>query len=188
VHDGLLGPEIVAGSLIQQIADDATEGTEKRVHETKHGSPVQGCRGTETGLQVREVGGIVGSQNAVDCEFRAEGAEVASAEDQCLRRGAHLQDLAKGGLLDDLATRRLEHLRLAHLCLVVPECATHLVDLLLILNCALRGRLAGSLAFLSDLAGNTHDITSNGVCSQVVLSSLSAFGPFAGRSVVRGQE
>lgn len=110
VDPELLRPEAAVGVLVDQVADEAAQRASHDVEETEHGGPA-----TRLGLaKVGEVLEVVGSEDGVDGKLAAEGAEVASAEHDCLWGGYDLHCFFEGrldddlvlGFVDDLAIRR----------------------------------------------------------------------------------
>lgn len=123
VQQDLLAPKAERAVCI--VRDKTTKRTENNVEKTEHGGPV--ARVLESELQVC---GVVVSEDAVDTEFAAEGAEVADSEDESLRRENNGEGFLERRLLDDFAADRVEHLSFSHLCFVVTEGATSLVEFL----------------------------------------------------------
>ncbi len=70
-------------------------------------------------IEYFEVLEVVGTQDGVDGQFGAEGAEVAAAGDEGLEREDSRHCFLEAGFADDFAPRDIEHLLFANLGFVV---------------------------------------------------------------------
>ena len=95
-HD-LLRPHAVARVAVGKVRDVPAERARDAVEQAEHGGPVAGDLERHPG----EVVHVVVAQDAVDAEFRAEGAEVACGWDEGLEGEHRAEDALEGGLLDD---------------------------------------------------------------------------------------
>ena len=105
---------------VYQIAEYASERPESDVEKTEHGGPVAAAALHE----VREIFNIVGTEDAVDGEFGAEGAEVSAREDERLGGDDDGEGIAEGGFDDDFAASGVEHFLFANLGFVSEACGS----------------------------------------------------------------
>ena len=116
VNQVLFPPHVRAP--VDEIREDAPEGSEDDVQEAEHGGPVAAAALLEGG----EVLQVVGAQDAVDGELGAEGAEVASPRHERLHREDDFQEFLARGFDDDFAAGGVEHLLFADLGFVRESC------------------------------------------------------------------
>lgn len=183
VKPNLFGPGR-AGFAVDVVSHDATDGAEDHVEETKHGSPV-----ATSGLAERlEVLKVVCTQDGVDRQLCAEGAEVAGGCDESLHRENNRYGFLEGRLLNNLASRSVEHLLLWEDGFVVVRllALACCVELHFLVGCWGSGRTGVGL-LVHNPCGCVDDGCVDAVACKVVLHSQVAIGPFAGWSI-RAQE
>ena len=113
VDEVLLAPD--AGAGVDGVGQKPAHGPEGNVQETEHGGPATGA-----GLTERfEVFQVVGAEDGVDGQFRAEGAEVAGAGDEGLEGEDDGHCFLERGFADNFAPCDIKHLLLANLGFVV---------------------------------------------------------------------
>lgn len=105
----LLSPQVMVRPLVNQVADEATKGARDNVQQAEHSGPSPRVRLS----QVLEVLEVVGTEDGIDSEFAAEGAHVAGAQHECLKRAQHVHGFLEGRLLDDFVLDFVEDLDFA---------------------------------------------------------------------------
>ena len=180
VDEDLLAPDV--GVAVDEVGDDAAEGPEDDVEEAEHGRPATGA-----GLfQGGEVFDVVGTQDGVDGQLGAKGAEVGACGHEGLRADNDRNGLFETGLDDDFAPRGVEHLLLADLRFMVVVrrvfASGFVADFL---GATVRAARAGAVIFgaVHQAAGDIYDGAGNAVICQISFGLEMAVCPFARRGV-----
>ena len=185
VHEVLLAPD--AGAGVDGVGEETAEGAEDDVQETEHGGPATGAGLTE-GFEVLEV---VGTEDGVDRQFGAEGAEVAAAGDEGLEGEDDGHCFLEAGFADDFAAGDIEHLLFAHLSFVVKATLALAGGVVLDFCVRVPARRTGRgrrWLIGTDLPWNLDDVTGDAVFSQILLGGEVAFAPFSCWGVGADQE
>ena len=124
VNQHLLAPER-ARVPVDGVAEGAARGAEDEVQEPEHGGPGPGAGLAELGEGL----GVVGSQDRVDAEFGAEGAEVGDAEGEGRERQDGLCGALDRRLFDQFPARGGEEVIFLRLRLGVVALAAGGVEL-----------------------------------------------------------
>ena len=180
VDEVLLAPD--AGVGVDEVGDDAAEGSEDDVEEAEHGGPAAGA-GLAEGLEVLDV---VGAEDGIDGEFGAKGAEVAAAGDEGLEGEDDGHGFLEAGLADDLAPGDVEHLLFANLGFVVETALAVgggvVFEFRVVVSCGGAGFRRGGLDGV-DLPWDRDDVALDAVFGQILLGGEMAVLPFSGGGI-----
>ena len=137
-----------------------------------------------------EVGHVVGAEDAVDGELGAEGAEITTGQHERLQGEDDGYGFFEGGLDDDFAAGRIQHVLFGDLSLVVSDGTGMFARrleaefLLRVEVGGARGAGGGDGGFaVGEGAGDVDDVARDAVAGEVLLGVQVALRPFPARRV-----
>ena len=180
----LLAPNTSAA--IQTIRNNTAERSKHNIEQAEHSGPVPRAGLTEG----REVELVVSTEDAVDSELSAERAEVATSEDEGLQGEDDGEGFLEGGLDDDFAAGRVEHVLFGELGLVVGQGTGVFAGgfeaeffLRVVRGAGGAGGRVGGWFAVGEGARHVDHVARDAVVGEVLLRVQVPLGPFACRRV-----